>query len=46
MFAPYCERHESRILLPTTAIKALESTDGGIVVHFECSCGQRGVWKA
>lgn len=46
MFAPYCERHGSRILLPTTAIRALESTDNGLVVQFECVCGQVGTWRA
>jgi hypothetical protein len=46
MFAPYCERHGSRVLLPTTAIKALDSTDNGMVVYFECTCGQVGVWRS
>lgn len=45
MFAPYCERHGSRILLPTTAIKALETTAEGLVAYFECSCGHFGVWR-
>lgn len=46
MFAPYCERHGSRILLSTTAITALESTANGIVARFECSCGQVGIWRS
>jgi hypothetical protein len=45
MFAPYCERHGSRILLTTESITALVSTDHGIVVHFVCSCGASGVWS-
>lgn len=46
MFAPYCETHRSRVLLPTTAITALEHTDDGMVARFVCSCGQVGVWHA
>jgi hypothetical protein len=46
MFAPYCETHRSRVLLPTSAIIALESTDDGMVALFECICGSRGVWRA
>jgi hypothetical protein len=46
MFAPYCERHGSRVLLPTTAIQALESTETGMVVQFQCICGQIGLWKS
>jgi hypothetical protein len=46
MFAPYCERHGSRVLLPTTAIRALESTENGMIVRFECICGQIGTWRA
>lgn len=45
MFAPYCESHGSRVLLPTSAITALESTGRGMVAHFTCSCGETGVWK-
>jgi hypothetical protein len=46
MFAPYCEAHGSRILLPTSAITALVSTEQGIVAHFTCTCGQTGIWRA
>jgi hypothetical protein len=46
MFAPYCETHRSRVLLPTTAITALEHTEDGMVARFVCSCGQVGVWHA
>ena len=46
MFAPYCEKHGSRVLLPTTAIKAIHSTADGIIVHYECICGHFGVWRA
>lgn len=46
MFAPYCESHESRILLPTSAITALVSTEDGIIAHFTCTCGAPGTWSA
>lgn len=46
MFAPYCKRHGSRVLLPTSAITALVSTDEGMMAHFTCICGQTGVWRA
>ena len=46
MFAPYCEAHESRILLPASAITALVSTENGIIARFTCSCGTPGTWRA
>lgn len=46
MFAPYCERHGSRVLLPTTAITALERTPTGLLARFTCHCGQTGTWQA
>lgn len=46
MFAPYCETHRSNVLLPASAIKALVSTDEGILAHFECFCGTTGVWTS
>jgi len=46
MFAPYCESHGSRILLPTSSITALIPTHDGIVAHFTCTCGRTGTWQA
>jgi hypothetical protein len=46
MFAPYCNRHGSRVLLPTSAITALVRGMDGIEAEFICHCGARGVWKA
>lgn len=46
MFAPYCTRHGSRVLLPTSAITALVRGMDGIEAEFICHCGARGVWKA
>lgn len=45
MFAPYCERHGSKVLLPLDAIGGLASDDDGMVVAFTCTCGHRGVWR-
>ena len=46
MFAPYCTRHGSRVLLPNSAITALYRTDDGLVAHFTCHCGEPGTWRA
>jgi hypothetical protein len=46
MFAPFCYRHGSRVLLSTTAITALIPTDCGLVAHFTCTCGETGIWQA
>lgn len=45
MFAPYCQRHGSRVLLSTESITALVPTDHGILTYFTCSCGTSGVWE-
>lgn len=46
MFAPYCETHGSRVLLPMSAIEALVQGTNGLEAHFRCSCGSSGVWVA
>lgn len=46
MFAPYCNRHGSRVLLPTSAITALVRGPNGIEARFVCHCGAQGVWIA
>jgi hypothetical protein len=43
MFAPYCNRHGPRVLLPTSAITALVRGMDGIEAEFICHCGARGV---
>ena len=45
MFAPYCERHGGKVLLPLDAIDALAGDQDGMVVAFTCTCGQTGVWR-
>ena len=45
MFAPYCEAHGSRVLLPLSRIYGIERLDGCLLAHFECNCGQLGTWS-
>jgi hypothetical protein len=44
MFAAYCPRHQSKILLSTDAITALIRTEDGLLAHFVCTCGEPGTW--
>lgn len=44
MFAPFCEKHGSTVLLPMSAITALENKPDGLVAHFTCYCGNKGTW--
>lgn len=41
MFAAHCPRHGSRVLLSERQIRALHTTDGGIVIEAECDDGER-----
>lgn len=43
MFSVHCPRHGAEVLLGSTNIEALRNTDAGIVVHWRCRCGARGV---
>ena len=46
MFSVQCPRHNARVLLGPEAVVALLSPpDGGIEVHWRCSCGETGVWS-
>lgn len=45
MFAPYCERHGSKILLSLDSIDGMANDDDGMFVAFTCTCGHRGVWR-
>lgn len=45
MFAPYCPRHDSRILLFTENIDAIEKGEAGLTIRFHCTCGYRGIWN-
>lgn len=44
MFAPYCPRHHSRVLLFAENIESLNRSESGFEVHFRCTCGYRGTW--
>ena len=41
MFAVYCPRHGTRVLLSERRIRAVHNTGGGIVLEVECHDGQR-----
>ncbi|MGH4013108.1 MAG: hypothetical protein ACRDSL_04095 [Pseudonocardiaceae bacterium] len=41
MFAVHCPRHGSRVLLSERQIRALHTTDAGIVIEAECDDGER-----
>lgn len=45
MFDTYCPTHGSRVLIWPSGIDAIENTDGGIMVHYHCTCGTAGVWR-
>ena len=40
MFAPYCTRHESRVLLGYESVVAIEPTPRGLKVMLRCHCGE------
>lgn len=40
MYAPYCPRHGSRVLLSWPRLRWLENTPEGIELTFECYCGE------
>jgi hypothetical protein len=40
MFAPYCPRHESRVLLGYESVVDIESTPAGLKVKLRCHCGE------
>ncbi len=46
MFSVYCEQCGSVLLLGPANILAVQNSSEGIVVHFRCHAGHRGVWLA
>jgi hypothetical protein len=46
MFAAFCENHRARVLLSTSSITSLVSSEHGIIAHFVCHCGTPGTWSA
>src|SRR6266704_1487523 len=46
MFSVYCKQCGSVLLLGPANIVAVQNSSEGIVVHFQCHAGHRGVWLA
>jgi hypothetical protein len=44
MFAVHCPRHNARVLIWTSMVDRVVNTSEGIVVHYHCTCGHRGLW--
>lgn len=40
MFAPYCPRHDARVLLGYESVVAIEQTPSGPKVLLHCHCGE------
>jgi hypothetical protein len=40
MFAPYCPRHESRVLLGYESVVGVEQTARGPKILIRCHCGE------
>lgn len=45
MFAPYCETHGSRVLLPVSNISAIARDGEGLIAWYSCTCGYAGTWR-
>jgi hypothetical protein len=43
MFDVYCPRHRARVLLGSRSIETFTNTSSGVVLHWRCRCGERGV---
>jgi len=43
MFAVFCERHGSKVLLGSGDVIAMTNGPAGPQLHWECFCGQTGV---
>jgi hypothetical protein len=46
MFDVYCPRHQARVLLGSRSIESLVNAPDGVVLHWRCRCGERGVLHA
>lgn len=44
MLAVHCPRHGRQVLLGLGQICRIVNTDGGIEVHYRCTCGHEGLW--
>lgn len=43
MFAVYCPTHRSKVLLGPRSVRRLQNTTLGVLLHWQCRCGTRGV---
>ena len=46
MFAVWCEKHGSRVLLSSSSILSLANGPKGPALRWRCTCGHEGVWWA
>jgi hypothetical protein len=42
MLSAHCPRHGRNVLLTTSQIRGVESTERGHLVRWTCTCGTRG----
>ena len=45
MFSVHCPRHGSRVLLSERRIEGIDAVDDGLVVRWQCRCGERGRFR-
>jgi hypothetical protein len=45
MFEVHCPCHQARVLLTNSAIRRIENTDHGVLVHWRCWCGHEGTLR-
>jgi hypothetical protein len=45
MFSVHCPNHGGRVLLSEEAILSLELVEGGIDLHYRCTCGYEGTCR-
>ena len=42
MISAHCPRHGHTVLLPTSRIRGVESSERGHLVRWTCTCGTKG----
>lgn len=45
MLSAHCPRHGRTVLVATSSIDHIDNTEAGIVVHWHCTCGERGATR-
>ena len=46
MFSVFCTVVAAEVLLGPSNIQAILSSGGELAMEYQCSCGERGVWRA